>query len=119
MSDDIDSLYRGTIDRLVLACQQGQGQIASRRVRSGKWNAHATSADQQRIDALLARLPTEDRGLLARMLEDEFVGGVHEALVVLHEEAIVPFDKAYEGSPFHDFVGRLNGWEWPDSAARI
>jgi hypothetical protein len=48
------------------------------------------------------------------MLEDEFVSGVHESLVVLHEESVPPFDGGYEGTPFHDFVGRLGDWDWPE-----
>ena len=48
------------------------------------------------------------------MLAKEFVSGVHETLVVLHELGVPPFDTGYEGTPFHDFVGRLTDWEWPD-----
>jgi hypothetical protein len=47
------------------------------------------------------------------MLAGAFFGGVHETLVVLHEAGIRPFDDGYEGTPYHDFVGRLDGWEWP------
>ena len=48
------------------------------------------------------------------MLEQAFVGGVHETLVVLHEAEVSPFDQGYEGTPFHDFVGRLDDWPWPE-----
>ncbi len=44
------------------------------------------------------------------MLYEAFWGGVHETLVILHEEGVSPFDTAYEGTPFHDFVGRLDDW---------
>jgi hypothetical protein len=47
------------------------------------------------------------------LLEQSFVSGVHEALVILHGEAVPPFEEGYEGTPFHDFVGRLQGWSWP------
>ena len=40
--------------------------------------------------------------------------GVHTALVALHEDAIPPFEDGYEGTPFNDFAGRLDDWEWPD-----
>lgn len=53
------------------------------------------------------------------MLEQAFVSGVHESLVVIHEEAIEPFDKGYEGTPFHDFVGRLDDWQWPEGRERF
>ena len=39
--------------------------------------------------------------------------GQGRALVVLHEAQLEPFDEGYEGTPFHDFVGRLTGWQWP------
>ena len=44
---------------------------------------------------------------------DAYVAGVHDALRVLHDEHVPPFEDGYEGTPFHDFIGRLNGWEWP------
>ena len=46
-------------------------------------------------------------------VSDAFVGGVHETLAVLHEEQIAPFEDGYEGTQFHDFVGRLDNWRWP------
>ncbi len=36
-----------------------------------------------------------------------FEAGAHTALVVLHEVVVPPFEDGYEGTPFHDFVGRL------------
>ena len=46
-----------------------------------------------------------------------FEAGVHAALVALHEERLPPFEDGYEGTPFHDFVGRLQGWDWPEELA--
>jgi hypothetical protein len=48
------------------------------------------------------------------MLAEEFESGVHETLEVLYEHRVPPFTSSYEGTPFHDFVGRLKGWEWPE-----
>jgi hypothetical protein len=110
-------IYRRTIDRLVHACRDGQGQIGSDRVRAGVWHKYADAArmpDQWAINELLARLSEHDRDILAEMLADEFRNGVHETLVVLHEQKIVPFEDGYEGTPFHDFIGRLNDWDWPE-----
>jgi hypothetical protein len=53
------------------------------------------------------------------MLEHTFESGVHESLVVLHEEKVQPFDKGYEGTPFHDFICRLNEWAWPENQQRF
>jgi len=116
MADDRRG-YRELIDELVRQCLSGQGSIGPRRARAGVWNAHITKEDdpdQHEYNELLARLSLEDRGVLAKLLNDEFYSGVHTALVALHEAGIPPFDDGYEGTPFHDFVGRLNGWDWPD-----
>jgi transposase len=116
-----DRLYRRIIDDLVTTCRDGQGQIGPRRARSGLWNANATAdnlRDQRAINVLLQRLSSQDRETLASLLEEAFVSGVHSALVTLHEAQVAPLDKAYEGTPFHDFVGRLGGWTWPESRSR-
>jgi hypothetical protein len=105
--------YRALIDRLVLACRAGQGQISAKRVRSGLWNAKTDVPDKSAVNQLLRRLTPAERELLAQMLAQEFVGGVHETLVVLHEAQVEPFQDGYEGTPFHDFVGRLDDWPWP------
>jgi hypothetical protein len=31
---------------------------------------------------------------------------------MLERFPVPPFEDGYEGSPFNDFVGRLEGWEW-------
>lgn len=109
---DRPEIYRALIDRLVADCQTGQGQITARWVDEGRW----PPPDDQAALALVERLDTREREVLAELLRSEFVSGVHSALVALHEAGIEPFDDGYEGSPFHDFVGRLHGWDWPQSA---
>ena len=69
--------------------------------------------DQHAFNELLRKLSANDRDVLALMLEERFTGGVHETLRVLHDAELPPFDDAYEGTPYHDFVGRLDDWEWP------
>jgi hypothetical protein len=66
----------------------------------------------------LQRAAKADREILARVLQEAFEAGVHATLAALHEAQIVPFDRAYEGTPFHDFVGRLRGWQWPGSSSQ-
>lgn len=117
MSDDRRK-YRQIIDELVSECLEGQGQIGPIRARAGVWNANAGPStegleDQARMNDLLHRLRPADREVLAVMLAQAFVGGVHKALVTLHEHEVPPFEDGYEGTPFHDFVGRLDGWGWP------
>jgi hypothetical protein len=42
------------------------------------------------------------------MLADEVVTRVFESLKVLERYGVSPFEDGYEGSPFNDFVGRLD-----------
>lgn len=113
-------LYKRVVDDLVKSCREGQGRVGPERARRGVWNANATPdflPDQHRFNRFLARLAPDDRAVLAAMLEEQFVGGVHEALVVLHAAGVEPFADGFEGTPFHDFVGRLGGWDWPTEAS--
>jgi len=110
--------YRDLIDTLVEVCRSGQGQIGARRVRAGIWNQNATAdfiPEQHAINVLLARMPVADRETLAEMLSHEVETGVFETLKVLEQFEITPFENGYEGSPFHDFVGRMADWEWPEN----
>lgn len=129
--DDDRVAYRQIIDRLVDSCKRGQGQITRQRVVEGVWRRHPGQTawsdvpewmrevteefakQSLAVDELLARLDDAERDTLARLFEQEFVSGMHETLVVLHDAGIPPFDDAYEGTPFHDFAGRLDGWTWP------
>jgi hypothetical protein len=109
--------YRAFIDGMVDVCKNGQGQIGARRVRARFWNVNATPEfipEQHRINVLLARLDASDREVLAKMLADEVVTGVFETLKTLEQCNIAPFDSGYEGSPFQDFIGRMQDWNWPD-----
>jgi hypothetical protein len=111
-------IYRDLIDRLVHQCSEGQGQIRAQRVRAGVWNASASATflpDQYAINLLLTRMTQADRETLARMLSDAFLGGLMTTLDALHEAQIEPFEDGYEGSPSHDFIGRLTDWSWPES----
>lgn len=111
-----DERYRDVIDRLVRKAKDGQGQIGPKRVRAGVWNKNATVStmpDQHAINDLLAGMSSQDREVVARMLEESYVAGVHDTLIVLTDARIEPFEDGYEGSPSHDFMGRLDGWAWP------
>jgi len=51
---------------------------------------------------------------MAGVLQEAFVSGIHEALVV-HEARVEPFVNGEEGSPSMDLSGRLRGLDWPDT----
>lgn len=109
-------IYRTLIDAMVAACKTGQGQIGPNRARNGLWNANAKAdylQDQHAMNVLLKKLSASDRGTLAIMLAEAFSGGIFESLKVLEEFQITPFESGYEGSPYHDFIGRLDDWQWP------
>ena len=113
---DADSEYRGLIDAMVEACNEGQGQIAASRVHAGVWNAHVDEhSEQQAVNDLLAALTLDQRAVLAELLTQQYRSGMFGALVVLSESGTPPFDRAYEGSPFEDFIGRVDGWQWPEN----
>lgn len=84
------------------------------------WNPNATPdflPEQHSINELLSRMTPADREVVAEMLRDEFESGVFESLNVLERFGVPPFEDGYEGSPFHDFIGRLGDWNWPESAS--
>jgi hypothetical protein len=111
--------YRDVIDELVRMCHDGQGQIGARRVREGVWNENAKAdfiPEQHQINLLLERLSPSDREILAGMLAHATETGVFETLKTLEEFQIEPFTDGYEGSPYHDFVGRLDDWSWPENS---
>ncbi len=106
-------IYRDAIDSLVQMCRDGQGQIGARRARAGVWIEYATP-EIDAINLLFARMSQADREVLAKLLASEVVTGVFETLKVLEEYQISPFENGYEGSPFNDFIGRLDDWDWPE-----
>ncbi len=115
-------LYRQIIDAMVVECAQGQGQVSAHRVRAGVWNVDAEEdpdslPDQHTINQILRKLDSQERELLARLIADEFSSGVFNALNVLHVAAVAPFQLGYDGTPTDDFLGRLEGLDWPQSTA--
>lgn len=111
--------YRDFIDAMVRVCHDGAGQGGADRVRHGVWHKFATPdklADQHRINVLLGTLDVMEREVVAKMLADEFSAGVFETLKALELFEIAPFVDGYEGSPFHDFIGRMAlDWDWPEN----
>jgi hypothetical protein len=112
-------LYKSFIDYLVEVCRNGQGQIGPERARRGIWNVNATEdflEDQHEVNILLSQLDEKQREILANLLEEKFIGGVFESIKALEVFKIEPFVEGYEGSPYYDFIGRVDKdqWEWPD-----
>lgn len=111
------TIYKEVIDQLVNVCKEGQGQIGARRVREGVWNENANEnfiPDQHKINVLLQGMSADQRETLAAMLSQAVVTGVFETLKSLEQFEIEPFKEGYEGSPYNDFIGRLDDWTWPN-----
>ena len=104
--DSQRAAYRAIIDDLVTECLSGQGQVVRHHVQ---FPPHPDPAG----DAL-ADLDDSTRAAVVKAVADAFVAGVHTALVALDARQVSPFDQAYEGTAFHDFMGRLDGWDWPE-----
>lgn len=117
--------YKDFIDHMVAVCHHGQGAIGPNRARLGVWNTNATAdtdylEDQFKINQLLASLSVQQREVVARMLAEEFQNGVFETLKALEDFGIEPFIDGYEGSAYHDFIGRAatDPWQWPKDGNR-
>jgi hypothetical protein len=105
-------IYRDIIDELVDMCHNGQGNIGAKRAVEGIWNENAKPdfiEDQYKINLLLAKLNREDRKTLAELLSHEVQVGVFETLKVLEQYRIALLEDGYEGSPYNDYVGRVEG----------
>jgi hypothetical protein len=87
-------------------------------MRRHGWNQSATEHDtpDPHVDQLLTRTSSADREVIARMPEDELIGGVVTALERLHAFQIPLFENGYEGILFHAFVGRRRDDKrpWPE-----
>lgn len=110
-------LYRQMIDAMVVSCA-GPGQVSAERVRVGVWNDNAeevaeSDPRQLAMNTLLADLTPEQREALAGLFAEEYTSGVYNALQVLTAAELEPFREGYDGDPTDDFLGRLDGWEWP------
>ena len=81
--------------------------------------------DDVRENVLVAAMLPEQRSVLAKMLEAERTSAIHDALAELtwwilcrgvgltFEGSAMPVDLS--GMGLHgDFMGRLQGWNWPD-----
>ncbi|MFT3876005.1 MAG: hypothetical protein QM708_06240 [Propioniciclava sp.] len=110
-------MYRQMIDAMVISCA-GAGQVSAGRVRVGVWNDNADAASdvsphQAVMNRVLASLNDDQREAVAILFAEEYASGVYNALQVLTAAECAPFAEGYDGDPCDDFLGRLDGWEWP------
>ena len=116
MSKDLE-LYKAFIDGLVKRKQS----VAAQWVKEGSF---PKTEDNKAKNELLASLSPEQREVLAQILEDEHIAGMHTALAYLNE--IMDLDglelsqdgqaikNNYFESLHYDFICRCEGDDWPD-----
>ena len=108
-------LYKQLIDALVATSPAAYASW----VRSGKYPNVPGNED---INALLAGLTDEQREVVARMMQQAKVGGIHDAIVVVLDDGGYQVSKTGIELPYQpfgteshfDFIARLAGQEWPE-----
>lgn len=110
--------YREFIDGLVDASPS----LAARLVREEGIASKAPAAAA--ANELVSRLSLADRSTLATMLEAERSGAIHDVLAnltwwldmgrVRWSAGGESMPAGLEGGLHYDFIGRLEGWDWPD-----
>ena len=111
--------YKAIIDHFVTEASRG---IPERLVvEEGIWSR---SPNEEAANTFVQSLSIEQRRTLARMLHDERTGAIHDVLAHLTWWITTcsvgltfrgePMLVGLSGMGLHgDYVGRLNGWEWP------
>jgi hypothetical protein len=112
--------YKALIDELV---NETSRSLAAKTV--AKKGAFRETSDYAVFNDLISSLAPQRRRLLSQMLEQERIGAIHDVLALL-TASISPdgVGLTFQGEPMPvelsgmglhgDYIGRRNGWEWPD-----
>ena len=111
--------YKQLIDDLVARAPS----VEARRVR--ELTAWPELPENTELNQLLASLGTDQREVLAQLLQSTREGGIHDVLAYLQEQAdlgglqLVKAGEALPNEPFdtqlyYDWVCRLAGDDWPE-----
>ncbi len=116
MSKDLE-LYKAFIDGLVKRKQS----VTAQRVKEGSF---PKTEDNKAKNALLASLSPEQIEVLAQILKDEHIAGMHTALAYLNEMMDLDglevsqdgqtIKNDYFESLHYDFICRCEGDNWPE-----
>ena len=101
MSKELE-LYKKFIDGLV---EQKESVTARWIMEDG----FPKNGDNEEENKLLQELTPEQKRILAKIVQNERIGGMHDALAYMDE---MPHD--YFESMHFDFIGRCEGDEWPE-----
>jgi hypothetical protein len=110
--------YKEIIDQLVTETSRGVNERLVVREEG-----FAETSDSRIFNPLLNALSAEQRQMLAQMLHAERISAIHDVLAVLswwvdaRKAGLTfrgePMPVGIEGGLHLDYIGRLNGWEWP------
>ncbi len=110
-------LYKAFIDGLV----ERKGCVESRWIMDG---GYPQIDDNEALNQLLAVLSTQQRAILAKIVEDARSGGIHDTLAYMDEMMdcggllLSQDGEAYPHDHFesmhYDFICRSEGDEWPE-----
>jgi hypothetical protein len=111
--------YKAIIDQLVSKTSHG---VSERLI--AEQGIFSKAPAEQSFNAFVQSLSPEQRRMLARMLHTERIGAIHDVLAVLSWWVAVRkvgFSFRGESMPVElsgmglhgDYIGRLDGWEWP------
>ena len=89
-----------------------------------KGDGFPKTEDNKAKNALLAALTPEQKGVLAEMLQDEHIAGIHDTLAYINEMMDLEglelhqdgesYPNDYFESLHYDFISRCDGDEWPE-----
>ena len=87
-------------------------------------NGFPKTEDNKAKNELLAALTPEQKGVLAEMLQDEHIAGIHDTLAYINEMMDLEglelhqdgesYPNDYFESLHYDFISRCDGDEWPE-----
>ncbi len=115
--------YKAIIDQLATETTTG---VSEKLVTTE--GLFSKAADDAALNSFVRGLPLEHRTLLAKMLCEERQSAIHDVLAVLSWWVDAgdlcftlrgePMPVGISGMGLHgDYVGRRNGWQWPDEEA--
>ena len=116
MSKELE-LYKAFIDGLV----ERKDSMTALQVKAGGF---PKTEDNKAKNELLAALTPEQKGVLAEMLQDEHIAGIHDTLAYINEMMDLDglelyqdgesYPNDYFESLHYDFISRCDGDEWPE-----
>lgn len=123
MTDHVTA--NGTCPEFIDGLVQAAPSLSARLVREEGVASRAPAAVAAK--ELVSRLPRSDREALASMLDAERSGAIHDVLAnltwrldtgrVRWSSGEEPMPAGLEGGLHCNFIGRLDGWEWPDAGS--